>query len=441
MKTLKIITSVVICVAMIIFLAGCGSEEGNHDFGEIFETGEGKTSEKIIHTAYVIDKTKYSPAYELEKLLYQDISDTYVTKDCIASVIQADGNSKNVDAFKYDGKDMLNSSSGNEKQKQKRIQSVIECMDCNTIPDDPEINLLSAVKIAVDELNAYDKDSMKRIVIVSSGLSTLAPLDMTDGIGGLDINSIVANLKDNNELCDMTDMTVDLYGIGKVALGFGQDELSGNEVKVLENLYKSIFVESGISEDDIVFHSNNPTGEVDISAREKLPEVSTVSTNGTDNMIETVVIRDEIIPDNFDLRDKVLEFPEDSVLSYYAGTPDFIENDETINNVLTPIVNWLIDYPEESIAIFSGTASCGTKEELEELSYARANAVKSRMIDLGADESRISIYALGYENNPNKCTDTIDGVFIEEEAKKNRVTYITSADGEDAEKFYRALGY
>ena len=69
-----------------------------------------------------------------------------------------------------------------------------------------------------------------------------------------------------------------------------------------------------------------------------------------------------------------------------------------------------------------------------------ANTVKTLLIKAGVQEESIRCYPLGYDLNPFKC-DCFDssGEWDEDNAKKNRVVYITDASSAVANVFYQNL--
>ena len=91
--------------------------------------------------------------------------------------------------------------------------------------------------------------------------------------------------------------------------------------------------------------------------------------------------------------------------------------------VLKPVAEAILKYPEHSVLIAGTTATDGTQESCVDLANRRAEAVKKLLIDTyNVPEAQLVTVGLGYALDPFERGKDIDanGKFVESEAKKNR---------------------
>lgn len=389
----------------------------------------------IVHAVVIKDSTEHSPYYDAEKILTNKVSDWFTVEGSTVDVITLDGSSDTVNTVEYEKIEAKIPKFKREQNRKKAVGQVITAVD-EVSPLTDEIDMIKCLNTAAGQLGAYTDDGEKTLTMIISGISTIGAMDMkSSGVLNINISDIVSRLAISKELPDLTDVTVDIYGLGFVNQKNGQGAFSGIEVDNLKTLYTEILKAAGVSEQNICIHTDAPGSSTETTST----HVSIIPTSGVNNSIVTTNIEEIEVDTNINLDDVVLKFPE-NVLHYEAGTANFLATDQEVQNTLTPIYEWYQSNTEKCILIFSATASKGTDDELQELSQERSDSVKSILVKMGIPNENIQTFSLGYKHNPFKVIDTNDeGIFIEEEGAKNRVTYITSADNTDAQLFFDAL--
>ena len=261
---------------------------------------------------------------------------------------------------------------------------------------------------------------------------------------GLDIDpgQTISKLRAKDMLPDFQGASIDVYGLGYVAQGTEQKSLSNSEKKLLTSFYEELLK---ASKADCRIHSNTPDCVSTADLSNTLPYVTPVVISAQDNLITSNRTNIRVLDDaklqsgetSIDLSKEILEFPPET-LNYKPGSDQFLLSGEEVAEKLTPIWDWYIKNPKQ-LYIFSGTASFGTEKELMELSQKRGNAVKEILISLGVDTDDIIVIPMGYSQNPYRQMDVVNGVYDEEAAKQNRVTYVMSADNPAMADFQEAL--
>lgn len=165
------------------------------------------------------------------------------------------------------------------------------------------------------------------------------------------------------------------------------------------------------------------------------PSVTPVTASDIGNHF---VYADTTTNESINLKDDVLCF-NDVSLSFQPDSAELITSENEALKVLSPVISYATSQ-DVTIAVFASTAWSDDKEALYDLSSARANTVKTLLIKAGVQEESIRCYPLGYDLNPLKC-DCFDssGEWDEDNAKKNRVVYITDASSSVANVFYQNL--
>ena len=110
--------------------------------------------------------------------------------------------------------------------------------------------------------------------------------------------------------------------------------------------------------------------------------------------------------------------------------------------VLKPVAESILKYPEHSVLIAGTTATDGTQKSCVDLANRRAEAVKKLLIDTyDVPESQLVTVGLGYELDPFERGKDIDanGKFVESEAKKNRRVVILDIDDPVAQELLKTV--
>lgn len=117
-------------------------------------------------------------------------------------------------------------------------------------------------------------------------------------------------------------------------------------------------------------------------------------------------------------------------VQFVINEATFID-EEKAKEVLKPVAEAILKYPEHSVLIAGTTATDMTQEECVDLANRRADAVKKLLMETyGVPESQLQTIGLGYELDPFERGQDRDanGKFVESEAKKNRRVVILDVD-------------
>lgn len=397
---------------------------------------------EICNIVLIIDKTRYAPKYDFEMLLGDEISKYYCKKQDKITVICPDGSGNPTSkTFVFKGTNKKVGQSSMKRVIAKENAKVFEYVN-EMKPVEAELNLIPALSMAASELASDDK-AVGRVYLVTGGLTTVAPLDMKSSLS-IDASSTIRNLLTRDMLPDFKGASIDVYGLGYVAQGTAQSSLGSAEKKHLTAFYEELLKASNAT---CMIHSNTPDSDISAIPTDELPYVTPVDVSSLENLVDLEednmqkgseeAGRREASATTIDPSKEIIEFPPET-LNYKPGSDEFLLSEEMVAEILTPIKEWYCDHPNK-LYIFSGTASCGSERELMNLSARRGNAVKEVLISLGVNADDLIVVPIGYSKNPYRTVDTVNGVFDEEAAMKNRITYVMSEGNPAMKDFQDAL--
>ena len=232
----------------------------------------------------------------------------------------------------------------------------------------PEADTLGALTLAGRSVQGSRPGT---VVLVDSGLSTVAPLDFRQpGLLAAPVADTVAFLRDNRALPTLTGATVVLAGIGDVAAP--QPALDTAQRAALIALWKGIAEASGAACVAVVDEPRS--GEAPSDA----PPVSTV----------------DLPPPPKITPGQASVLPDDGSVGFQPDTADF-RDVAAARGVLTPFADFLKQSPGRKIALTGTSARAGTDQSQVELSTRRAEAVKGLLVDLGANAEQITTTGVG----------------------------------------------
>ena len=432
---MKKILSIVVVIIMLL-ASGCSF---NPDVMGLLGESD-PNAEEINNVVLIVDKTRYAPQYDLGALLRDDISKYYCKKKDKVTVICPDGSGNpSSKTFHFEGTNKKVDRNSMKRVIAKEVDKVFSYIE-DVKPIEAELSLMPALSLAASEL-ASDEATIGRVYLVTGGLTTVAPLDMKSGLD-IDPEQTIRRLRAKDMLPDFQGASIDIYGLGYVAQGTEQKSLGSSEKKLLTSFYEELLK---ASKAECRIHSNTPDSVSTADRSSTLPYVTPVVISVQDNLITSCRTNVRVFDDAevqsgesaIDLSKEVLEYPPET-LNYKPGSDQFLLSVEEVAGKLTPIWDWYAKNPRQ-LYIFSGTASFGTEKELMELSKKRGNAVKEILVSLGVDADDIIVIPMGYSKNPYRKTDVVNGVYDEEAAKQNRVTYVMSVDNPAVDDFQDAL--
>ena len=117
---------------------------------------------------------------------------------------------------------------------------------------------------------------------------------------------------------------------------------------------------------------------------------------------DTPIFFDPEVFDESKNDDKIFEEPiiiSEEQVSFVADTAEYLNQEEALQTI-KPIAEYLIQHPSISILLAGTTAGDEDSEYSIKLSLKRGERVKSTLVELGVDESKILAIGLGSKNDP-----------------------------------------
>lgn len=277
-----------------------------------------------------------------------------------------------------------------------------------------EIDILGALRSAEKKLSE-DKDTKKKILIFSSGISTAGALNFADNPKLIeeDPNVIVNMLKASQSLPDLTNVEIVWHGFSVVEEP--QKQLSDINEYRLETLWRAILTACNATivsfESEVGAVSNYPIEEV----KKDYPQVSVVE-----------------FPDVIDIDETKVQFK--------PRTAEFLDENKVYEE-LKPYAEMILQSGCKNFYLVGSTASVSGNAECLKLSTERAEAVKNVLCSFGVPASFLEIYGIGRENFGGEYKWRVndlkaDGKNLDEQlAQQNRKVMIIEKSSEKGMEF------
>jgi OOP family OmpA-OmpF porin len=261
----------------------------------------------------------------------------------------------------------------------------------------PEVDVLTALDLAGRSAGGQRPGT---VVLVDSGLSTVAPLDFRQpGLLDAPPSETVDALRANNALPGLQGETVVLAGLGDVATP--QPALSPAQRSSLVALWTAIAQAGGASCVAVV---DEPRGG---DAPSDVPAVSVV----------------DVPPPPTITPGRATTLPDDNSVGFQPDTAEFRDRNAA-RAVLTPFAQYVAAAPNNRLALTGTSARAGTPEGQIDLSTRRAEAVKALLVELGAPADRITTRGVGSQF-PGYVNDVgPDGRQLPGPASQNRTVIV-----------------
>ncbi|WP_433783499.1 OmpA family protein [Actinomycetospora sp. CA-101289] len=265
----------------------------------------------------------------------------------------------------------------------------------------PEVDVLSALDLAGRSAGGNRPGT---VVLVDSGLSTVAPLDFRQpGLLEAPPEETVDALRSSNALPGLQGTTVVLAGLGDVAEP--QPALSPAQRQSLVALWTAIATAGGAS---CVAVLPEPRGG---DAPTDAPAVSVV----------------DLPPPPAITPGRATALPDDNSVGFQPDTAEFRDRNAA-RGVLTPFAQFLTASPNRRIALTGTSARAGTPQGQVDLSTRRAEAVKALLVELGAPADRITTRGVGSQF-PGYVNDVgPDGRQLPGPASSNRTVIVEPSE-------------
>ncbi|MPZ65135.1 MAG: OmpA family protein [Pseudonocardiaceae bacterium] len=263
---------------------------------------------------------------------------------------------------------------------------------------EPEADVLGALGIAARA--ARDGGSAGTVVLVDSGLQTVTPLDFSQpGLLDAAPAEVVEFLDRTSAIPDLSGLTVLLAGIGDTAPP--QQALDIARQTALVELWSRIARSGGAA---CVHAVSAPRGSDAVTG---VPPVSTVEVPP---------------PPSFDPSSRIV-LPDNPTVGFVPGEA-VLRDAEAAAGVLRPVADWLAADSQRQARITGTTARHGSLESQIALAFERAETIKRRLVDLGADPTQITTEGVGSEFPGYVPDQGPDGGLLPGPASRNRSVII-----------------
>lgn len=368
MKKIITLTMLCACAIMTVF-TGCQAAESE------------KNDKNAV--CYVIANTANSKGLNLNSPLVYDTVYTTIRNEGYLAVINADSNSDIVyaNSFELDDRYQFASKDKLDMETAANTTNFISGMQ-SVIADDPEIDYLASLQLAVRAISSLEGYDSKSIIVVGTGLSTAGDnLNFCNNLLSAEPEVIINLLKEKSEIPDFSDLIVYWQQMGDVA--FPQEDLNSAQKNKLQEIYAGI-VEAGggtFIYNDIVATPVNENIEY--------PPVTPV-----DLPLDTPISFEPEIFESSKIN--VLKEPmilTEKMITFIGDKSEYLNPDNAVAT-LQPIADYLVNN-DTTILLCGCTAGDTNSSYAITLSKNRAEAVKSTLVQLGVDESRIICRGLG----------------------------------------------
>ena len=372
-KTISIIIMLACVIALVSTLAGCTVDVA-------------KAPAEKVAVCYVIANTANSKGLNFNSPLVQDTVYSTVRNYGFIAVVNADGKPEIVHAASYDLDDKYKSASKEKLDMDARSKATNIVLSMQSVvADDPEIDYLESLRLAVRTLSSLSGYDSKSIVLIGTGLSTAGVMNFSNNLISAEPETVVNLLNEKSEIPDFTGITVYSQQLGDVAAP--QQELTSAQRIKLEKIYGGI-VETGggtFIYNDIIA---NPVDET-----KQYPSVTPVNLPS-----DTPISFEEVIFEEDNIFEEPVFLTEEKI-GFVADKAVFLNPDEA-NEILRPVAEYLVKHPSVSIVLAGTTAGDKDSDFTLSLSRQRAETVKNALVELRVSADRIIAIGLGSEKDP-----------------------------------------
>jgi OmpA-OmpF porin, OOP family len=217
------------------------------------------------------------------------------------------------------------------------------------------------------------------VVLIDSGLQTVAPLDFkVPGLLDADPDAVASALSDRGYLPDLSGHTVVLVGIGYTAAP--QPSLDERRRVNLVHIWEKIVTAAGATVETMTMPNT-------ADAPENLPSVSPVEVPPVD------VIRIGCNTDSI--------LSNDGAVGFQPNSTSFVDSARS-RQALAEFAAFLTRNGDAKASLVGSIAHYGTDGGDSGLSRLRAQRVREVLVDLGVDGSRITAHGAGWGPFPTK---------------------------------------
>ena len=265
-----------------------------------------------------------------------------------------------------------------------------------------EIDLLSALNNAANDLRAHADGSKMVINVISSGLNSTGLLAKSSDLLNADPNDIANQLASMGALADFSGIEVHFYGLGQAS---GEQVIPSSIAAKLQGLYPTLVEATGGVADV------QPDVLTPLGCDADLPNVPTVDFE-----------QDSLTFPHLERNQSAQVVLDEAVLAFVGDSAEFIDPDQA-KATLSELAGTITSNSGATVLVEGYTAASPafSHDELIDLSQRRAEAVRSALVAAGVSPS--SIEAVGHGDEGATSMDT--GVFSESAAKNDRRVVVT----------------
>ncbi|MGY1696802.1 OmpA family protein [Geodermatophilus sp. SYSU D00814] len=365
-------------LSLVAGLAACGGDDGPDPTGGV---------------AFVVGARSNMPAPRLDGRALEAL-DTAVEDQSLAAIVVADGEPDLLGTMQLLIEGATNQARDASREDNREL--VIDGLT-SARAEDEETDLLAAVDLGVRSIASAEGEHT--VVVVDSGLSTAGALDFRQpGLLDTDPETLAADLEAAGHLPDLEGVTVVLQGIGDTFAP--QAPLDRPQRVKLIAIWEAI-IRAASAADVVVEESpltQPPAGVLPVVAPVEVADARTCTVTLTSN----------------DVR-------------FAADSAEFLDRDAAVE-VLAPLARQL-GTPGVSAMLTGTTADVGDMGGQVALSQSRAEAVRSLLAELGAQQDAMAAVGLG-SDFPDYVEDRdANGGLVEEHAAQNRKVVVQLVGG------------
>ena len=364
MKHTKIIALLSALVTLLAALTGCGS----------------RAEETPGSVAIVIGNHACSKELNLNSPILKSAVSDAVERRGFVSVVQVDGAPELVSADLYTIDERYQHADPGKLKSDAAIKAANLLSSISTVQaNDPEVDTLEALRIALRSFAYAPEESEKRILVIDSGLSTAGYLSFQNGLLSASPEAVAQELRERGALPDFTGVEVLWQQLGDVAEP--QQALTPRQTQRLADIWQAIVTAGGGS---FTLCGGMPNAG---TLGAGLPDVTPVPLTADTPIAFTAEHADFSAPQM--LTEEQVRFLGDSA---QFADPAAAER------VIGPIAAYLREHPSFRLLLIGTTAGDGDTEYARALSEQRAETVRQTLISLGADPERIVTRGLGSQD-------------------------------------------
>lgn len=347
-------------------------------------------------------------------LILDEVVDT-IAKFGFVSVISVDGTPSLITADSYDIPDQYKKAAPTKLHADAENKAHNLMMQISGVKaDDPEVDTLEAIRIAVRSFASAPERAQKTIIIVDTGWSTTGLMNFGNNLINAEPEAIADMLLEKQAIPNLEGITIVWQQLEDVASP--QQELSPSQSLALEATWRAV-IESGGG--TFICSETVPNSGV---IGDGLPGVSTIELQE-----ESPVFFDEEIISKAGMSfEEPVIFGEEKIR--FKGDSNEYDNPTSAKASIEPVAEYMVENPEFNLLLIGTTAGDDDSEFAQELSYERANAVRTSLVDMGIDDERIKVIGQGSHDKWHIYGAGTTG----ELAAQNRKVVMMDLDTDDA---------